>query len=158
MLSHRIFVRDDCTNAGGGDSCEKPAISSSVTYIVLGAIGGLLLLALLIVLFIFHRKRTKRDNQEWTKDPQELDDYGMADHSTTSNRTGGAGVKPPQQAHHHDRANKEEGDLAGLGVPHNRVSVESTQSLARQLRQNDMRSMGHDDTFNSTAQVPRSLV
>ncbi|KAK6075592.1 hypothetical protein SCUP234_07681 [Seiridium cupressi] len=146
MFPVRIFARDDCINAAGGDSCEKPAVSSPVTKIVIGCISGVLLLSLIIVLYIFHRRRTKRDNQEWTKNPQELDDYGIG---TTTTVNSGA-VRPPQQAHHHDRFNKET-DGVGLGVPNNRISVDSTQSLARQLRQ-------HDDTYISTAQVPRSLV
>jgi hypothetical protein len=114
--------------------------------LTLCASSGVLLLALIVTLYIFHRRRTKRDNQEWTKDPQELDDYGMG-----AMRAVKAGhVQPPPVAHHHDRPNKETEGM-GLGVPHNRISIDSTHSLARQLR-------GHDDNLHSAAQVPRSLV
>ncbi|KAH6646576.1 hypothetical protein BKA67DRAFT_662985 [Truncatella angustata] len=146
-----VFARDDCTNAGGGNSCEKPYVNSPITGIVLGSMSGVLLVCLGITLWIFHRRRTRRDNEEWTKDPQELDDYGVGT-TTTTIRAGN--VKPPPQAHHHERPNKST-DEGGLGVPNNRLSVDSTQSLARQLRQQEHRD---NDFLTKTAQQPRSLV
>ncbi|KAI4592262.1 hypothetical protein KJ359_011321 [Pestalotiopsis sp. 9143b] len=142
-----ILARDDCTNAAGGNTCEKPASNSKITAIVVGVITGVLLVCLLVVIVIFQRRRTRRDNQEWTKDPQELEDYGMG---TMDNSAKTGNVRPPPQAHRADRPAKEE--EAGGNMPlHSRVSVTSTNSLARQLR-------GHDDTLNSSAQMPRDLV
>ncbi|KAF2998356.1 hypothetical protein G7054_g2650 [Neopestalotiopsis clavispora] len=152
MLPFTILARDDCTNSAGGDTCEKPASNSKITAIVIGVITGVLLACLLVVIVIFQRRRTRRDNQEWTKDPQELEDYGMGTMDLDNNAKAG-NVRIPPEAHRAERpaaANKEEG-LGSEMPPQSRISVTSTVSLARQLR-------GHDDTLSSTAQVPRSLV
>ncbi|ETS72981.1 hypothetical protein PFICI_15373 [Pestalotiopsis fici W106-1] len=149
MSLFTILARDDCTNSAGGDTCEKPASNSKITAIVIGVITGVLLACLLVVIVIFQRRRTRRDNQEWTKDPQELEDYGMGTMDLDNTAKTGS-VRLPPEAHRAERPVKAEG--AGSEMPpQSRISVTSTVSLARQLR-------GHDDTLSSTAQVPRSLV
>ncbi|KAI0126218.1 hypothetical protein BJ170DRAFT_463973 [Xylariales sp. AK1849] len=150
-MSSYIFARDDCTNSAGGDSCEVPADQDRIEKIVIGVICGVVLIGLFGVLIYLHTRRQRRDKREWTKDPQELDDYGLGREPASTNN-----VAAPRQAHPHDRSYAMGSGLDGLddknlGVPIGRISVDSTQSLARSLRQSD-------HAFASKPQTPRAMV
>lgn len=106
----------------------------------------------MIVLVIFHRRRTRNDEKEWGKDPQELDDYGLG--GGTDFRSKGA-VKAPTPAHKPERpANSAKNyDEPVDELPHTgQVPVNTPQGLAAQLRQRDK-----DDIY-APAPVPRSMV
>lgn len=63
---------------------ELPSAESPIKWIVGGSIAGAILVAVLGFAFFFHFRRRKRDRLEHDKDLQEMDDYGLTDHSTPS--------------------------------------------------------------------------
>ncbi|KAK6836543.1 hypothetical protein PG995_006069 [Apiospora arundinis] len=87
-----LFPRVDCDKDPGSPQCEKPSSGDKKTPIVIGTVVGVALVALFVVLYMFHLRRKRNDEREWPKDPQELDDYGFG-----SDNAGG--VKPPKQTY-----------------------------------------------------------
>jgi hypothetical protein len=113
--------------------------------------SGLIVVILLILLFFLHLRRKKRDEREWGKDPQELEDYGIGPEVLGHRK----GVQAPIPAHRpgggggkHYGSSDDDFD----NLPDNKP-VSSTHDLAAQLAQR-----GRDDTYGSAAQVPRPLV
>ncbi|KAI1344337.1 hypothetical protein F5Y15DRAFT_109817 [Xylariaceae sp. FL0016] len=72
---------------------EKPATSSAATPIVIGVIAGLLVVGLITVLCVFHQRRKRRDEREWPKNNQELEDYGF-DASSSVKKPNGTYQQP----------------------------------------------------------------
>ncbi|KAJ2976509.1 hypothetical protein NUW58_g8067 [Xylaria curta] len=94
IARHLIPREDDyakCHPRPDIDLCEKPASSDKGTPITIGVIVGIVVVGTLSVLTYFHFRRKRRDEQEWPKNNQELEDYGIAVPSST--------VRPPQSAH-----------------------------------------------------------
>lgn len=104
----QLITRDDEAKCKENPNlCEKPAISDKATYIVIGSIMGAILVGVFIVLTIFHLRRKRSDAQEWTKDPQELEDYGIDAAAMESERkkhmaqmNGGAAANSTQSLAH----------------------------------------------------------
>ncbi|KAI0186431.1 hypothetical protein EV127DRAFT_484236 [Xylaria flabelliformis] len=95
-LARHLIVRDDdeskCHPRPDIDLCEKPASSSKTTPIAIGVIVGIVVVGTGAVLTYFHLRRKRKDQEEWPKNNQELEDYGIVAPSST--------VRPPQAAHH----------------------------------------------------------
>ncbi|AEO68288.1 uncharacterized protein THITE_2145469 [Thermothielavioides terrestris NRRL 8126] len=70
----------DCSPEPGINLCEKPVISStSVTWIIVGAALGAVVLGTLAVLVFLHFRRRKRDKREDMEDRFQMSDYGLDD-------------------------------------------------------------------------------
>ncbi|KAI0205896.1 hypothetical protein F4808DRAFT_455400 [Astrocystis sublimbata] len=94
-IARYLVVREDeknCHPQPNIDLCEKPASSDKSTPITIGVIVGIVVFGTLGVLTFFHLRRKRRDEKEWPKNNQELDDYGIV--APSSN------IRPPQSAHH----------------------------------------------------------
>ncbi|KAK5630260.1 hypothetical protein RRF57_005976 [Xylaria bambusicola] len=95
-IARHLVIRDDkekdCHPQPNIDLCEKPATSDKTTPITIGVIAGILVVGLAAVITFFHFRRKRRDEKEWPKNNQELEDYGFIDPSPN--------VRPPQSAHH----------------------------------------------------------
>lgn len=119
--------------------------------------SGFFVIGIIAVLVVLHLRRRKRDKREWTKDPQELDDYGLGTNTAISS------VKVQQQTHNSnnntftgtlDSQVKQGGPdvrMPSLGVPNNRSTADDTSSLARSVQHNE-------NPFASKAQTPHSMV
>ncbi|KAI0864855.1 hypothetical protein F4860DRAFT_463606 [Xylaria cubensis] len=95
-LARHLIVREDdeskCHPRPDIDLCEKPASSSKTTPIAIGVIVGIVVVGTGAVLTYFHLRRKRKDQEEWPKNNQELEDYGIVAPSST--------VRQPQAAHH----------------------------------------------------------
>ncbi|KAI0531721.1 hypothetical protein GGR58DRAFT_508196 [Xylaria digitata] len=93
-IARHLISRDDakCHPRPDIDLCEKPASSDKSTPITIGVIVGIVVLGTVAVLTFFHLRRKRKDEQEWPKNNQELEDYGFAVPSSS--------VRQPQTAHH----------------------------------------------------------
>ncbi|KAI1748738.1 hypothetical protein F4782DRAFT_516076 [Xylaria castorea] len=95
-IARHLIVRDDtdakCHPRPDIDLCEKPASSDKTTPIAIGVIVGIIVVGTGIVLTWFHIRRKRKDEAEWPKNNQELEDYGIVAPSST--------VRQPQPAHH----------------------------------------------------------
>ncbi|KAK3900577.1 hypothetical protein C8A05DRAFT_17134 [Staphylotrichum tortipilum] len=77
-----LVSREDknCNPQPGVDFCEKPSISSSaVTWIIVGVVLGVILVATCTVLFILHLRRKRRDRREDMDERFQMSDYGLDD-------------------------------------------------------------------------------
>ncbi|KAI0436923.1 hypothetical protein F4803DRAFT_540550 [Xylaria telfairii] len=94
-IARHLVVREDddakCHPQPNIDLCEKPASSDKSTPITIGVIVGIVVLGTLAVLTFFHLRRQRRDEKEWPKNNQELEDYGIVPETN---------VRQPQTAHH----------------------------------------------------------
>ncbi|KAL2163265.1 hypothetical protein VTH06DRAFT_5321 [Thermothelomyces fergusii] len=74
-----VLVRreEDCHPEGGIDRCKKPWVSSKVTWIVVGVLAGLIVLATVSVLLFFHFRGRRRERQEDLEDRFHDADYGL---------------------------------------------------------------------------------
>ncbi|TRX95701.1 hypothetical protein FHL15_003255 [Xylaria flabelliformis] len=95
-LARHLIVREDdeskCHPRPDIDLCEKPASSDKTTPITIGVIVGIIVVGTGAVLTYFHLRRKRKDEEEWPKNNQELEDYGIIAPSST--------VRQPQAAHH----------------------------------------------------------
>ncbi|KAI3339504.1 hypothetical protein F4824DRAFT_455541 [Ustulina deusta] len=95
-IARHLVIRDDddakCHPRPDIDLCEKPATSDKTTPITIGVIVGIIVLGTAVVLTFFHLRRKRRDEKEWPKNNQELEDYGIAVPSSN--------VRQPQAAYH----------------------------------------------------------
>ncbi|KAI0551509.1 hypothetical protein F4679DRAFT_582348 [Xylaria curta] len=96
-LARHLIVRDDeseakCHPRPNIDLCEKPASADKTTPITIGVIVGIIVVGTGAVLTYFHIRRKRKDEEEWPKNNQELEDYGIIAPSST--------VRQPQAAHH----------------------------------------------------------
>ncbi|KAH8649940.1 hypothetical protein BX600DRAFT_517165 [Xylariales sp. PMI_506] len=148
MLASRLVPRTDCD--AHPNLCVMPAITDKATPIAIGVVSAALVIGLLCVLTFLHFRRKKRDAREWTKDPQELDDYGMG---VDTGAGAGRGPREPQKAYHQNDLPSMKDEESGLDLGHNRKSsMESQRELARNLRQFD------NTTLPSKAEAPHSMV
>ncbi|GAW22590.1 hypothetical protein ANO14919_121300 [Xylariales sp. No.14919] len=95
IARHLVTREDDdakCHPQPNIDLCEKPSSADKSTPITIGVIVGIVVVGTIAVLTFFHLRRKRRDEQEWPKNNQELEDYGFAVPSS--------GVRQPQAAHH----------------------------------------------------------
>ncbi|GAP90741.1 hypothetical protein SAMD00023353_5200790 [Rosellinia necatrix] len=118
-IARHLVAREDketdCHPQPNIDLCEKPSSSDPTTPIAIGVIVGIIVLGTLAVLTFLHLRRKRRDEEEWPKNNQELDDYGFTAPSST--------VRQPQAARHpaqsqqrgerHDTADDLERSLRG---------------------------------------------
>ncbi|KAL2168051.1 hypothetical protein VTG60DRAFT_527 [Thermothelomyces hinnuleus] len=68
---------EDCHPEGGIDRCKKPWVSSKVTWIVVGVLAGLIVLATVSVLLFFHFRGRRRERREDLEDRFHNADYGL---------------------------------------------------------------------------------
>ncbi|KAI0450988.1 hypothetical protein F5B21DRAFT_488623 [Xylaria acuta] len=114
-IARHLIVREDddakCHPRPDINLCEKPASSDKTTPIAIGVIVGIVVLGTLAVLTFFHLRRKRRDEKEWPKNNQELEDYGIVPPSSTVRQPQAAHQPSPQyseQYQHHD-AHREPG-------------------------------------------------
>ncbi|GAB1317868.1 hypothetical protein MFIFM68171_08078 [Madurella fahalii] len=70
----------DCSPQPGINLCEKPGMSSTtVTWIIIGTVAGVILVVMLAVLLFLHFRRAKRDKREDVNDRFQMSDYGLDD-------------------------------------------------------------------------------
>ncbi|TGJ87976.1 hypothetical protein E0Z10_g712 [Xylaria hypoxylon] len=95
-IARHLVIREDddakCHPRPNIDLCEKPGSSDKGTPIAIGVIVGVVVLGTLAVLTFFHLRRKRKDEQEWPKNNQELEDYGFVAPASA--------VRQPQAAHH----------------------------------------------------------
>ncbi|KAI2622032.1 hypothetical protein GGS21DRAFT_494511 [Xylaria nigripes] len=96
-IARQLISRDDeeyakCHPTPDINLCEKPASSSKATPITIGITIAVVVFGTLGVLTFLHLRRKRRDEQEWPKSQQELEDYGFAVPS--------AAVRQPPAAYH----------------------------------------------------------
>ncbi|KAI0838560.1 hypothetical protein F5Y06DRAFT_296636 [Hypoxylon sp. FL0890] len=123
-----LAARDDaedkkCHPQPNIDLCEKPAASSDATSIVVGTLSGALVVLTIGTLLFLHFRRKRRDEREWPKNNQELEDYGFGPAPST-----GAPSKP-KNTYRQPRVDDE--TEQNLPPPGRRDSL---SSLARSLR------------------------
>ncbi|KAI0514624.1 hypothetical protein F5B22DRAFT_225308 [Xylaria bambusicola] len=103
-IARHLVIRDDkekdCHPQPNIDLCEKPATSDKTTPITIGVIAGIIVVGLAVVITFLHFRRKRRDEKEWPKNNQELEDYGFIDPSST--------VRQPQSAHHNPQAQQQQ--------------------------------------------------
>ncbi|KAJ3575416.1 hypothetical protein NPX13_g4042 [Xylaria arbuscula] len=96
-IARHLITRDDnddkCHPQPNIDLCEKPATSDKTTPITIGVIAGIIVVGLAAVITFLHFRRKRRDEKEWPKNNQELEDYGFTVPSSSA-------VREPQTAHH----------------------------------------------------------
>ncbi|KAI1395139.1 hypothetical protein F4819DRAFT_212000 [Hypoxylon fuscum] len=126
-IFHLLKAREDdpCHPQPNIDLCEKPNAASHTTEITVGTLGGLLVLGTTGILIFLHFRRKRRDEQEWPKNNQELDDYGVGPMPT-------AAPGRPKNAYRQPRVDPDDdGHLPRPGARR-----DSLQSLARSIRGN----------------------
>ncbi|KAI1821181.1 hypothetical protein F4861DRAFT_520174 [Xylaria intraflava] len=97
-LARHLIPRDDddkCHPEPDINLCEKSATSSNATPITIGVTVGVVVFGTLAVLTFLHLRRKRRDEQEWGKDQQELEDYGFTASPTS--------VRQPPNAYYHQQ-------------------------------------------------------
>ncbi|KAF7559400.1 hypothetical protein G7046_g4762 [Stylonectria norvegica] len=124
--------------------CEKSAVSSRTTYIVLVALSVVLVTAVLALLVILHLRRRRLDKLEKTKDLQELEDYGLARHHSPpgTHPSPLPSLPPPIHIQFHDPHIDYEEDR--LQPPTSRFSDESLGGSIQQRKP----TMPHDALFS----------
>ncbi|KAI1378101.1 hypothetical protein F4677DRAFT_414413 [Hypoxylon crocopeplum] len=128
------------------DLCEKPVAANDATPIVLGVLGGVIVVATISVLLFLHFRRKRRDDKEWPKNNQELDDYGIGPLPTASNLNNAAAPKP-RTAYRAPRVEPDSDNENDPYQPPPNTRRDSLQSLARSLRGNpDAYRPRRDDT------------
>ncbi|KXX77103.1 hypothetical protein MMYC01_205396 [Madurella mycetomatis] len=74
----------DCSPQPGINLCEKPGISSStVTWIIIGTVIGVIVVVMLAVLLFLHFRRARRDKREDMNDRFQMSDYGLDELSSS---------------------------------------------------------------------------
>ncbi|KAI1103681.1 hypothetical protein F4804DRAFT_217550 [Jackrogersella minutella] len=131
-IARVLAPRDDdsyakCHPQPNIDLCEKPDAASNTSTIVIGTLGGLLAAATIITLVVLHLRRQRRDEREWPKNNQELEDYGIGPiYSSTAT----VPAPPrPKNAYRQPRVDPDDG--GHLPPPGRRDSL---KSLARSIR------------------------
>ncbi|KAK3935122.1 hypothetical protein QBC46DRAFT_272463 [Diplogelasinospora grovesii] len=82
LPSRLLRARDNatCTPQAGVNLCEKPAdASQATTWIIVGTVLGVLVVATLSILLFLHLRRRKRDQKEDRNDRFQMADYGLRD-------------------------------------------------------------------------------
>ncbi|KAL2193792.1 hypothetical protein P885DRAFT_80802 [Corynascus similis CBS 632.67] len=97
---------EDCHPEGGIDRCQKPWVSSKVTWIVVGVLAGLLATVTVSILLFFHFRRKKRDRREDLEDRFQNSDYGL-DEVPVPGKT--------SRSRSDDEINSQDGSTAGYG-------------------------------------------
>ncbi|OTA90949.1 hypothetical protein M434DRAFT_397607 [Hypoxylon sp. CO27-5] len=123
-----LAARDDaedkkCHPQPNIDLCEKPAASSDATSIVVGTLSGALVVLTIGTLLFLHFRRKRRDEREWPKNNQELEDYGLGPAPSTK------APSKPKTAYRQPRVDDD--TERNLSPPGRRNSL---SSLARSLR------------------------
>ncbi|KAI0179614.1 hypothetical protein GGR52DRAFT_206335 [Hypoxylon sp. FL1284] len=150
-----LFARDDsddakCHPQPDIDLCEKPDSAKRAGEFVIGTLGGLLVIITAVLLVILHYRHKRRDELEWPKNNQELDDYGLGPDPASGATVPGK----PKNAYKPPRVDPvdDDGDLPRPGPRR-----DSLQSLARSLRGNpDAYRSRPDDTSNDMKPVEPS--
>ncbi|KAI1771088.1 hypothetical protein F4818DRAFT_221327 [Hypoxylon cercidicola] len=128
------------------DLCEKPDSAKVTGEIVIATLGGLLVVVTATILVFLHYRHKRRDEREWPKNNQELDDYGIG--PIPSSDTGAP--KRPKNAYRQPRVDPD--DDNALSPP--RPRRDSLQSLARSIRGNpDAYRSRPDDTSHDMKPV-----
>ncbi|KAM0207304.1 hypothetical protein ACHAPQ_012285 [Fusarium lateritium] len=71
-------AKETCRNDQQSNTCEKPGLTTGETLIVLCIASLVIVLGIISLLCVFHRRKQRQDKLEDLKDVQELDDYGLA--------------------------------------------------------------------------------
>ncbi|KAI4861338.1 hypothetical protein F4820DRAFT_434014 [Hypoxylon rubiginosum] len=134
----RLYTRDDsddakCHPQPNIDLCEKPDSAKLTSEIVIGTLGGVLVIVTLSLLVFLHYRHKRRDEREWPKNNQELDDYGMGSTTPSSNA---AAPGRPKNAYKRPRVDPDDDDDAASNLPPPGARRDSLQSLARSIRGN----------------------
>ncbi|KAI1763249.1 hypothetical protein GGR53DRAFT_467550 [Hypoxylon sp. FL1150] len=132
---YRLLARDDADDAKchpqpNIDLCEKPDSAKLASEIVIGTLGGLLVVVTATVLIFLHYRHKRRDEREWPKNNQELDDYGIG----PARPSNAGSVGKPKNTYKPPRVDADDGNDDDLSPP--RPRRDSLQSLARSLRGN----------------------
>ncbi|XXH02103.1 hypothetical protein Hte_008469 [Hypoxylon texense] len=155
----RLYTRDDADDAKchpqpNIDLCEKPDSAKLTSEIVIGTLGGVLVVVTVSLLVFLHYRHKRRDEREWPKNNQELDDYGMGSTATAPSSNAAAPGRP-KNAYKRPRVDPDDDDDGKLPPPGPRR--DSLQSLARSLRGNpDAYRSRPDDTSHDMKPVEPS--
>ncbi|KAI0891020.1 hypothetical protein F4806DRAFT_501485 [Annulohypoxylon nitens] len=161
VISHILKTRDDeddakCHPQPNIDLCEKPEAASNTTTIVLSVLGALLVVGTIATLAVFHFRRQRRDAQEWPKNQQELEDYGIGPMPSKTTTSASAAPPRPKNAYRPPQVESENGGGRDhLPAPSRRDSL---TSLARSIRGNPdaYRSRPDDTSHDMKAVEPTS--
>ncbi|KAI1386002.1 uncharacterized protein F4822DRAFT_359616 [Hypoxylon trugodes] len=125
-----LFTRDDddakCHPQPNIDLCEKPDSAKQTSTIVIGTLAAVLVVATLSILTIFHLRRKRRDELEWPKNNQELDDYGVGPMPPSQ-------PSKPKNTYRKPRVEDDDDIKSGANLPPPRRR-DSLTSLARSIR------------------------
>lgn len=136
VIITRIMPRaasDSCHPVPDVNLCEKPAMSNTKTFIILIVMTSVFAVAFGILLLFLHRRRRRMDKAEGAKDPQELDDYGMAPDSPSPAKTSHMpAAPPPVQTSNYSQHNNERTQPQGASNRDWRTSGESLTPSFRQ--------------------------
>ncbi|KAI0968501.1 hypothetical protein F4678DRAFT_443163 [Xylaria arbuscula] len=94
-IARHLVIRDDdakCHPQPDINLCEKPSSSDNSTGVTIGVTIGVIVFVTGAVLTFLHLRRKRKDEKEWPKNNQELEDYGFDVPSS--------GVRQPQAAAH----------------------------------------------------------
>ncbi|KAI1419897.1 hypothetical protein F5Y12DRAFT_720162 [Xylaria sp. FL1777] len=138
-IARHLIVRDDddyakCHPRPDIDLCEKPATSDKSTPITIGVIVGIVVLGTVGVLTFFHLRRKRKDEKEWPKNNQELEDYGFEVPSSGARQPQAARQPPRPQQQQHDEYQRYNADR-GAGFASQKPARSSLDNLERSLRE-----------------------
>ncbi|SPJ71482.1 uncharacterized protein FTOL_01210 [Fusarium torulosum] len=71
-------AKETCRNNLQSNTCEKPGMTTGETLIVLCIVSLVVVLGIIGLLCVFHRRKQRMDKLQDLKNVQELDDYGLA--------------------------------------------------------------------------------
>ncbi|KAF5677540.1 hypothetical protein FHETE_1591 [Fusarium heterosporum] len=78
ILPREAKETSECHDTANSNTCEKPGMSTGEILLVLGIASFIIVLGLLVLLFVFHRRKQRLDKLEDIKGVEEQDDYGLA--------------------------------------------------------------------------------
>ncbi|KAI0409229.1 hypothetical protein F4802DRAFT_593513 [Xylaria palmicola] len=100
-IARHLVARDDddakCHPRPDIDLCEKPASGGTSTGVTIGVTIAVIVVVTGAVLTFLHLRRKRKDKEEWPKNNQELEDYGIVDPSSTGRQPQRAHYPPQQQ-------------------------------------------------------------
>ncbi|KAI1349762.1 hypothetical protein F5Y01DRAFT_288039 [Xylaria sp. FL0043] len=134
-IARHLVIRDDddakCHPRPDIDLCEKPATSDKTTPITIGVIVGIIVVATFALLTFFHLRRKRKDEKEWPKNNQELEDYGFAVPSSGARQPAAQHSAPQPQQQPHDQYQ----GFDDKGMASQRPARNSLDNLERSLRE-----------------------
>ncbi|KAI0802901.1 hypothetical protein GGR55DRAFT_663441 [Xylaria sp. FL0064] len=134
-IARHLVTRDDddakCHPRPDIDLCEKPATSDKTTPITIGVIVGIIVVGTVALLTFFHLRRKRKDEKEWPKNNQELEDYGFAVPSSGARQLAAQHSVPQPQQQPHDQYQ----GVDDKGLDSQRPARNSLDNLERSLRE-----------------------